>query len=408
MRYYRNIEIAKRFGIGSSTVKLWIDNSVAGKNNLEIKEIKQLTNDKIVYKLLSNPHNERELTKLFQEGRSRNQLSLKKTIKIDTSTLNIFTTKQVSELISSLEDKHIPMKLTYMNGGAELWNEYVVNGRKSGGYSATKRTEELLDTFITFLNQYNPENKKINFFDIGCGNFLPTRTFINYLNKKNLLSKYIAVDISHELLDIAEKEALQILNPNQIIKIQRDFEVENLRDYANPYREADTMNVIALLGSTLGSYIDQRTILTHLRDTLVKDDLLIISNKLNSEIDKTKFSHILEKNEQLLWIPALLGIDTGEVQFNSYFDEKREARVIAMKLDKDYSFTFTYPDSTAENKIYLYAHDHIILWHHKMTKIEDVAGQFQRAGLEYLAYFKTQDDNNAMFVTRKKSYSDRL
>ena len=408
MRYYKNIELSRRFGIGGNTISRWIQNSIEGKNTLEIVQKKQLTNDKSVYRILSNAHNEKELLKLFQDGRSKNQVSLKKEVKINIETLKIFSTKQISELINALEDKHIPLKFTYMNGGADMWDEYIHESRKSGEYPTTKRTEQLLDTLFNNMDIINPENKKINFFDIGCGNFLPVQNYINTLNKKKLLNKYIAIDISQEMLDIAEKEALKILKPDQIVKVQRDFEIENFSDYANPFRDTDTINFIAFIGSTIGNCTDQRTILTHLRESLIKDDIMILTNRLDNNIDKTRFNHLLEKNDRKLWIPAMLGIDTGEVQFHSMYDEKKDARVIAMKLDKDYSFTFTFPDSKAERKIYLYASDHIILWHHKMSRIEEIPMQFKRAGLEHIAYFKTPEDNIGMFVAKKKPYSDRI
>lgn len=408
MRYYKNIELSRRFGIGGSTISRWIQNSIDGKNTLEITETKQVTSDKSVYRIISNAHNEKELLKLFQEGRSKNQLSLKKEININIDTLKLFTTKQISELINALEDKQIPLKFTYINGGAGIWDNYVVEGRRNGEYAATKKTEELLDILGNELHLINPENKKINFFDIGCGNFLPVQNFINLLNKKDLLNKYIAIDISQEMLDIAEREALKTLKPEQIVKIQKDFEFENFSEFTNPFRESDTINVLSILGSTIGSYIDQRVILAHLRDSLIKDDVLILSNKLDSDNDKTKFNHILEKNEQLLWIPAMLGIDTGEVQFHSMYDEKKDARVIAMKLDKDYSFTFTFPDSNAERKIYLYASDQIILWHHKMSIIEEAITQFIRSGFDFVAYFRTKEATNGMFITKKNPYSDKI
>lgn len=408
MRYYKNIELSRRFGIGGNTISRWIQNSIDGKNTLEIVEKKQLTNDKPIFRIISNAHNEKELLKLFQDGRSKTKVSLKKEVNINIDTLKIFSTKQISELINALEDKHIPLKFTYMNGGAEMWDEYIQESRKSGEHPTTKRTEQLLDSLYNNMDLINPENKKINFFDIGCGNFLPVQNYINTLNKKKMLNKYIAIDISQEMLEIAETQALKILRPDQIVKVQRDFEIENFSDYANPFRDNDTINIVAFIGSTIGNYTDQRTILTHLRESLIKDDLLIITNRLDTENAKTKFNNILEKNERRLWIPAMLGIDTGEVQFHSIYDEKKDARVIAMKLDKDYSFTFTFPDSNAERKIYLYASDQIILWHHKMTSIEDIPMQFKRAGLEQILFLKTVEDNYGMFVTKKKPYADRI
>lgn len=408
MRYYKNIELSKRFGIGGNTITRWIEGSIAGKNELQITEQKLLTKDKSIWRIISNTHNEKVLTRLFQEGRSKNHVSLKKEIVIDTGSLKLFSTKQISELINAIEDKHIPMKMTYMFNGSDIWNNFVSEGKKTGDYTTTKKTEELLDIFEAHLTTLNPDNKKINFFDVGCGNFLPVQSFINRLNKKNLLEKYIAVDISQELLDIAEKEALKTLRQDQILKIQNDFELENLNENANPIRDENTMNIIALLGSTIGNYLDQRVILSHLRESLIKDDLLIISNKMDSEIDKSRFNHILENNDQFLWIPALLGIDTGDVQFNAYYDGKKDHRVIAMKLDKDYSFTFTFPDSKKVRKIYLHSSDQIILWHHRMSKIEDLPLQYSRAGLEFLAFFKSKDDNVGMFINKKKNYPNRL
>lgn len=408
MRYYKNIELSRRFNIGASTVQRWIESALEGKNTLQLQDQKQVTTDRIFKRILSNEHNEKELNRLFEIGRVKKQTSSTKYIKHNTNELIYFTAKQISELINALDDKHIPLKLTYIKTGAKLWDEFVKEGSKTGSYKNAKSSQELLDLFIHHLEMVNPSKKKINFFDIGCGNFMPVRNFINYLNKHKLLNKYVAVDISSELLDLTVKQASTILLPDQIVRIERDFEIENLSDQANLYRDNDTINIISFLGSTIGNYADQGTILTHLRESLIKDDLLLITNKMENEIEKVKFNHILDKNEQFLWIPDLLGIDTGEVQFNSYFDPKKNARIIAMKLDKNYDITFKFENSTAERKIQLQSGDQIILWHHKMSGIENMTFELGQAGLDLKAYFESPENNIGMFVTKKKPYSERI
>ena len=408
MRYYKNIELSKRFGIGGNTISRWIENANEGKNSLLIKETKQLTNDKIVYRIISNGHNENELIRLFQNGRSRNQLKNTKPIDLYTKDLKIFTTKEITNLITALEEKHIPFKLSYKNNGATLWDEFIKEGKRTGDYTTTKRTEELLKLFIHHLEIINPNNKKINFFDIGCGNFMPVEKFVRYLNDKKMLNKYIAIDISKEMLEIAKSNAEKILTSDQVKCFVGDFEKENFSEYSNLYRDEDTINVITILGSTIGNSNDQRVILTNLRDSLIKDDILLVSNKMDSQIEKSKFNHILDKNDQLLWIPTLLGIDTGEIQFNYYYDSNKDARIIAMKLDKDYDLTFHFENSTAKRKLYLNASDQIILWHHKMSKLEEIPNQFVRAGLDMIAHYTSEEDKIGLFICRKRAYSDRI
>ena len=98
MNIYKNSEVSKKFGVSPSTVSLWIQNSLDGKNNLFLVEskankpkiAKTQGNDDIMMNLKQNGNKYKPL-------RSSNKLQPKK------SFYEVFDKKSIFEIINSME-----------------------------------------------------------------------------------------------------------------------------------------------------------------------------------------------------------------------------------------------------------------------------------------------------------------
>ena len=407
MRYYTNLELAKRFGVSANTIGYWIEDSVLGKNELEVVQTKQKTTDKVVYKIVSNQRNLEELQRLYSKGRkNQNTLNYKK-INLTHNDINIFTEEEISEIINSIDEGCVPLKFSYMSGGAVEWDEFVNEGYKANTYPTTKRTEQLLRAMLQNIKLLNPLNKKINIFDVGCGNFLPVSKLLNELEMDGTLNKYIGIDISKELLSIAKINALKVIPEHKIVMTQRDFESANLLYYSNFYKEDNTINIFLFLGGTLGNYVDNSVVLKHLRDSMMVDDLLLLTcrNDVESTIDI--FNSISEKNERILWIPQLFGFDTDDCVLTTWYNHEKKVKYLGIEIKKDYSIKYTYESGSTKN-IEIKSGQKLILVFYKINSVESIICKLGELGLKMKQYITTETGETGLIIFTRKPLKDRL
>lgn len=405
--YYNNYQLSKRFGIGASQMRVWIDKSLEGKNSLQVEEVKQKTNDTKKFQILVSEHNEIELERLFQHGKVSRRHVGKKVIDFYPSTLKIFNSKQLHELISAVKVKYIPLKFTYMHEGASDWDSYVKNGLKEKRYTATLDTQNHLSQLMPYLMSLKESGTNINVVDVGSGNFLPVANFIKDLDSKKLLNKYIAIDISSELLEITKNEATKIIPESKIITVQGDIEIENFQELCRSNAGDKILNIFLFVGGTFGSFLDSNIVLRHLRDSMDEKDILIFSNKLEENKYKVAFNHVIENDHQLLWIPEVLGFETSKCPFFARYDEQSDARLIGITLDQDYQLKFHLGDGIV-SEIFLQSGEELLLWHHKMTQLEGFLQHLSNTGLRTLSFITTKKSLLATFICMPKALKDRI
>jgi SAM-dependent methyltransferase len=407
MRYFTNLELAKKFGLSSNTIGYWIEDAVEGKNELQVKEVKMKTVDRSMHKIISNEHNLRELNRLYEKGRKmQNMVNLHK-ISLNQNDIKVFSEETISEILNSIEEGYIPLKFTYMNGGAKEWNEFVIEGYKTNTYPTTKRSEVLLSAIYKNLRFLNPNKKKINIIDVGCGNFLPVSKFVNSLEMDGLLNKYIGVDISPEMLEIAKENALKCIPESKIVTEVKDFESTNLQYLSNIYRQENVFNVFLFLGGTIGNYTDNSIVLKHLRDSMSASDLLFISFRKDTGNTYGIFNSISEKNERIMWIPELFGFNPDDLVLTTWYTNDSKVKCLGVELKKDTILEYTFK-SGVKKSIRINGSQRIMLVSYRIYSIEEVIQKQSELGLELKQYLSTDTGETGMIVSSKKSMRDRL
>jgi SAM-dependent methyltransferase len=407
MRYFTNLELAKKFGLSSNTIGYWIEDAVAGKNELQTSEVKMKTVDRTIHKIISNEHNLRELNRLYEKGRkSQNMVHLNR-ISINLDDINVFSEETVSEILNAIEEGYIPLKFTYMNGGAKEWNEFVIEGYKSNLYPTTKRTEVLLGAMYKNLRLINPEKKKINIIDVGCGNFLPVSKFVSNLEMDGLLNKYIGVDISPEMLEITRENALKHIPEDKIITETRDFESSNLIYLSNLHRQENVFNVFLFLGGTIGNYTDNSIVLKHMRDSMASNDLLFISFRKDTGNTYGIFNSISEKNERIFWIPRLFGFNPEDLVLTTWFSDDSKVKCLGVELKKDTILEYTFKNGIKKT-IRINGSQRIMLASYRIYSIDEIINKQSQLGLELNHYLSTDTGETGLIVSSKKSMRERL
>ncbi|MFH0954871.1 MAG: L-histidine N(alpha)-methyltransferase [Candidatus Micrarchaeota archaeon] len=207
---------------------------------------------------------------------------------------NFFSSQdQISEFLTAIQGRsEIPLKFEYLNKGAMLWKK-AANDRAYG----LSRTEKALltDNAASISRTTGP----CNVFDLGCGDGTKASILLKEMAKDRAV-KYVPIDISADMLDIACSEIKKIKNI-QIHPAVQDFEEGNLSNISHKHR--DRPNLFLFLGNTLGNCWNKSRVLTNIRESMTRNDYALIG----IENVSTNTENLLEKYRN----PALFAIQSN-------------------------------------------------------------------------------------------------
>ncbi len=249
----------------------------------------------------------------------------------------MFTRKQEFELITAIKGRgEIPLKFAYLGEGAKNWDVIAKQRSNKGGIN-TIEAILLKKKIKIFLDSYK-DNKKINVIDIGCGNGIPVFPILEELNRQKIKFRYVPIDISKELLDLATKNVQSEFKGIECKQFQLDFEFGNFSDIIYELKKDNYSNLLLFLGSTLGNHSDGNRVLTNFRDSMTSDDYLIIGVELTniSRINKILPQYSEKINGDFLYyIPEIIGINRKDTIYDVSWNEKKNQVEVRMILKKD-------------------------------------------------------------------------
>lgn len=249
----------------------------------------------------------------------------------------MLTRKQEFELITAIKGRgEIPLKFAYLGDGAKNWDTIAKHRSAKGGINTTEAI--LLKRKIKiFLDSYK-EMSVINVIDIGCGNGVPVYPILEELENQNIKFRYVPIDISKELLDIATKNIKQKFKDVECKPFQLDFELGNFSDIIYNLKKDGSANLLLFLGSTLGNHSDRNRVLTNFRDSMTSDDYFIIGVELTniSKINKILPHYKGKISEDFVYfIPEKIGINRKNTKHDVSWNEKKNQIEVRMIFKKD-------------------------------------------------------------------------
>lgn len=193
------------------------------------------------------------------------------------------TKKQQYELLASISARgEIPTKYIYLVDNGELMWDQVYMSRSGNGMSGIEM-RLLLAHLYSFISVFS-NSRGVNLIDLGCGNGLPVIPIVQELKKHQLSVTYTGVDISAEMLDLAEKNIKKDFSALKVNKLKRDFEKESLtNDLLDIKQTNNYSNLLINLGNTLGNYVNASAVLTNFLESMTTDDYLLVGNGLSNE-----------------------------------------------------------------------------------------------------------------------------
>lgn len=405
MKYFKNTELAKLYNISEKSVRNWIDAAEAGKLDL------QLHNEGGRQYIANTAANTHLVEKLVQKGRKFKNTRGSKSVTPRPEFYKYFKLDEIFDLISGIDiHREIDQKYSYFAEGAEAWDAYVRKMADEEFPNLLNDTLELLNLSQDYLDIHLDGATGVNVIDIGVGNGMPVKQVLQHLQDKGLLRRYIAIDTSNDMIDIAEKNITAWFDGK--IKVERYVKDVNYDrfDELLAYDTFNTgqeqiVNLVFYLGSGIANMRDPDFALRTICSSLGKDDIFILSRRLDTPevrrfFDLGEATNNSKLRDRQKTIVDMLGIDESYYVVEQYFDEERMRRVVQIRLNVDLSINFEIDGK--KRAVQIRKNEPIILWHANHSGAIEIATQFEQNGFDVMQLTKSTDQQYLQVISKIK------
>ncbi len=395
MKYFKNTELADQYHVSEKSVRNWIDAALDGKLDLQLYEV---NGRHYIADITKNVNSIKELVAKGEKYKNKRGY---KVISPLPEFYELFDSKRIVEIISSINfRKEIPMQFNYVNSGAKAWDDYANRLENEQSANMLTSCRELLETNLDSLDRLIGNYKHVNIIDLGPGNALPVKGLIQHFIDQGKLNRYIGIDFSKQILDIAEKN-LNTWFSNKGPRFEfyeRDFTHEEFGDLlADDYlhEKEIPLNLVLLIGGTIGNFAVPDDVLRIINRSVQPDDLCICELKLDTENSRKFFDFTAQPSQ----VPKLAGfmrvvIDLLNLDETMYdlvyrYDEVKNERYIGAKLKIDVSIKIQL--NGVEHTIKLHKGDAIQVYRYRHLSAAGVTGLFHKNGFEVLQNSLSRD-----------------
>ncbi len=406
MKYYKNTELAKLYHVSEKSVRNWIESSSQGKLGLLLYEEKGRTY------VANTPQNIVLIEKLVLKGKKYKNTRGLKTIHPLPKFYETYSTKQIFDIISNITIHHeIPLQYSYVDGGADYWDQYAQRLANEEASNILKGSVEFLDTKFADIDRFLGDHKKVNVVDLGPGNGLPVKGLLEHLIAQGRLNRYIAIDISSEILEITRSHVQEWFGDKINFEGHvRDFSSERFDDlFADDYAGDDIdvpVNLVLLLSGTLCNFRSPDQALLAINNSLGLNDVMLYTTKLDTPNTRRYFDLGLESKPRpqdflFHFVLDMLNIDESLYELDQVYDEQKHARSISMRPTVDIVIEFDFPSGT--RTVQLNKNQPFLLWRYWHFSALEVINQFDRDGFTLLQATKSREQDYLMLLSRIKT-----
>lgn len=405
MLYFKHAELAKNYHVSLRTVHNWIEATRQGKLELALH-----TEGNKTY-VANTSRNVSILSQLVESGKKYRNTKAVKTISPRPEFYEVYSEHQIYDIATNLEIHHeIPRQYSYMNGGANHWDKYAARLATEDEPNVVNSTIRLLGINQGYIDELLSKYKRVNVIDIGVGNAYPSRELLMHLLKQGKMGRYIALDISPDVLKIARENVEkwfsgQIAFEDHECDINYDrFSDLLIQEYTSEDAK-ETVNLVLLLGGTLANMRSPDGAYKVIHDSMGINDLLIYTKKLDSEASRQYFDFNLKPGETRLadihrLVVDLLNIDESFYNVEMGYDEKLKQRFERIRLK--ISLVLKLKFSTGEHTIELNKGSTVLTWRAHQQTATDILRQFDRNDLHILHASQTDDEEYILTVSKVK------
>jgi uncharacterized SAM-dependent methyltransferase len=397
MQYFRNYEIARLHRVSPAVVVKWVAAARAGKLDIQLYE-----QDGKHY-IANTPDNLATIRTLVKQGKKYVNTRGLKNVTPTPDFYKVYSAVNIADIISNLEaHREIPLQYTYFDGGADRWDKFTRGWLEEKTPNMLTRGIELLESNLDTLEELF-DGRRVNVIDIGVGNCLPVKGLISFLLERQLLHRYIGIDDSLEMLNIAQRNIKEwfgnkVRFESHVRDIsRRGFDDLLIEDYFGN-DEKPPINVVLLFGGTLSNLRMPDDALRVINNSMSTSDLFIYYMKLDTSNSRRYFvpfdTHRMPVD--------LLNIDPSWYEVETFFDEQQKARFMRIRLTVALSIKFEV--NQGQRQLDFAKDETILVWRYWHQNALDVITQLDRNRFDLLRATKTADDEYLLAILRTKRY----
>jgi uncharacterized SAM-dependent methyltransferase len=407
MLYFKNSELVETYHISLRTVLNWIEAAKQGKLNLEL-----YTHNEKQY-VANTTKNIIAIEKLVEEGKKyRNGRGLK-VVSPKPEFYQLFTKHQLLDIISSLDVyREIPRQYNYFDGGAGYWDKYAWRLASEQTSNSLNQAVKLLAINQDYIDELLASYKRVNVIDVGAGNALPVKAFLERLIAKGAMGRYVAIDISTKMLEIAQHNIEDWFDGRVSFEgRQLDINYDRFTDllaeeYITKESTTDAVNLVLVLGGTLCNLRSPEGALQIIQSSMGRNDLFVQTLKLDTANSRRFFDFNTKSGVATLspnhrFIFDLMNIDESFYDVETGFAESEHMRYIRVRLKVALSVVFEFKEGT--RVIELDKGDTILLWRSWQYRDIDIVSQLDRNGFSIDQLSQTEDHEYMLTIARIKS-----
>lgn len=174
-----------------------------------------------------------------------------------------------------------------------------------------------------------------NIVDLGCGDGKKASLFIEELTK-HMKIRYCPIDISSFMVSKAAK-TIREKKVGEVLEFKWNIsDFENLNNITPLFRDNQfETHFMMLLGNTLGNF-DREDMLHGIKDSMKKDDVLIIGNGLTNGHENWAREYKDQIiNRWLVQIPEQLGLSKSDIDYDVRFINSRIEEIYVVNKNKN-------------------------------------------------------------------------
>jgi hypothetical protein len=394
MLYFKNKELAEKYHVSLGTVRNWIEATQDGKLDLVLQ-----THEGKPY-VANTASNIASIERMAEDGKKYRNTRAVKTITPKPEFYDLLTRRQMLDIISSLTVNHeIDLKYNYMGEGADHWEEYAQWAEEQTSQNSIRGTIDLTRANLPAIDSLLGESKRVNIIDLGPGNARPSKDLIAHVLKRGLLHRYIAIDISQAMLDIAERNIKKWFGDE--VKFEgyiRDLNYDRFDDLTVDdllgRDAAQTINLILLLGGTSPNFNSFADPLRVAYGSMSVNDLIIYTGRPDTETSRRYFDFNPMPGAGTIsphfgFTLDLLNIDPSLYEVEMGYDQDKRMRLMSIRLTTALTIRFKF--DTGERHVNLEKDQKIVFFHAWHRTTVEVISEFHDCGFALLQAGTTKD-----------------
>jgi len=404
MIYFKNVELAEKYHVSLGTVRNWIRAAAENKLTLHLVGGRQY--------IANTSSNVNIIEQLVSEGKKYRNTRAAKEVSPRKEFYSLYNQAQIYDIVTNLEvRREIPRQYNYFDGGANSWDQYIQRMDREAARSNLTMTRKLLEVNKGYIDDLMKDYQKINVVDIGIGNALPVKEFLAHLLESNKLGRYIAIDISPEMLKLAERNIAQWFRGKIDFEgIELDITRERFgnvlaEDYIQNASK-HTGNLILFVGGTLQNFKKRDVPLQVINDSMGVNDFLLHTQKLDSAATRHHFDFSEEPGEQILppihgLVVDLLSIDSSLYDLVLGYDEQLKERFERIRFKM--ALTIKIDFDNGQRLIKFDKGESILLWRASQDTALDLAQQFDQNDFYMLHSSQSEDREYILTISQVKA-----